>query len=352
MGKKTGKSAFQKALVSHASDETEYGMEFIDLPAGIKGGVAELVEAKVGEYKTGDNQGEEFLYMAGVVIKPKKAMSITKAWQDGRVVILASEEVEVEGQRTSTMEPLCATTKTDGDIVSVDEHVANALNSLRMLGANTSVVDSPKSFEALLEALKEAKPTFKFGTSARDPSTEYPTPRVWERWYGAVDYEEGEEGDEVADDTDEVPDGEPESEADETEGEESEEGDDLEQLGEAADNDDEEAQKRLAELCESREDGEIDPDEYDTWAEVATLLSVGEEGEEGEGEEGEEGEGEGEGIIPEKGDVLSYKPPKARKSQECEVTAVFTAKETCNLKSLDTGKGYKSVEWSKLSEVE
>ncbi len=349
MGKKTGKSVFQKALVSHASDKTEFGMEFIDLPAGIKGGVAQLVEAKIGEYKTGVNQGEQFLYMAGVVIKPKKAMSITKAWQDGKVVVLASEEVEVEGQRTSTMEPLCATTKTDGDIVSVDEHVANALNSLRMLGADTSVVDSPKSFEALLEALKEAKPTFKFGTSARDPSSDYPTPRVWERWYGAVDNNTDEEEEGVADDTDEVPDEEPEAEEEEVD-EDEVSGDDLKQLGEAADNDDEEAQKRLAELCESREDGEIDPDDYDTWAEVATLLSIGEEEEEEE-EEGEEEEEE-EGIIPEKGDVLSYKPPKARKSQECEVTAVFTANETCNLKSLDTGKGYKSVEWSKLSEVE
>jgi len=82
-------------------------------------------------------------------------------------------------------------------------------------------------------------------------------------------------------------------------------------------------------------EAEIDSNAYETWAEVAELLSPE----------------ENESLIPEKGDIVSYKPPRAKKQGEYKVTSVSDDK-TCNLESLDTGKAYGDVSWDKLSEVE
>lgn len=339
MGKRTAKSGFGASLKSHANDETNYGMEYIDLPAGIKGGVARLVEAKLGEYKSGDNQGENFLYLAGVVLSPKKALSITKAFQDGKVQVLSTEEVEVEGQRTSCMEPLCNTTKANDDVITSDEHVANALNELRKLGADTSKITTPKAFNEMLEALKEAAPTFKFGTSSKDPTAAYPTPRVWEGWYGTVDIDEEEEED-VDDDTEDVPDDDDTEEDDDDSKEDEDDESTLWKLGEWADSGDSESESKLTALAS---EAELDPDDFETWAELAEALP--------EPEQDDEDDDEGD-IMPEKDDIIEYKPPKSRKNVQCKVTAVFASKETCNLKNLDTGASYKDIAWERLSEVE
>ncbi len=61
MAKRTKKSGLSvKSFKDHARDETEYGMEFIDLPGGITGGIARLVDAKLGVYAKGNNAGENF----------------------------------------------------------------------------------------------------------------------------------------------------------------------------------------------------------------------------------------------------------------------------------------------------
>jgi len=55
----------------HKDDETRYGGGS-DLPKGIEGGIAQLVDCKFDTYKTGDNKGEFFFYAAGIVKAPKE----------------------------------------------------------------------------------------------------------------------------------------------------------------------------------------------------------------------------------------------------------------------------------------
>ena len=350
MAKRKKASGLSGLLKSHASDETNYGTDFTDLPPGIKGGIAELIEAKIGNYQTGANEGEQFIYLAGVVRKPDVVQGVVrKMFKDGKVQIVNVEDVEVKGQRTSIMLPLCNTgegkrAKTD------DENVQNALNELRKLGGEdcTVTVEDDKTLIALLEELKDQGILFKFSTSDSTPTKEYPEPRVWENWFGAVDEDEAGLDDEEEEDPEE-------EEEVEEEAEEEEEGDDaeedkipFEELGEAADTGDDEAEARLTELAG---ENDLDPDEYPTWAELATALASPDlEGEvKGEEEEEEEEENsEEEADDPEKGEVYLYKPPKARKAKEIEVTAVFPGKKTCNVKQLEDGKVHKSVSWDDL----
>ena len=393
MAKKTQTSAiFNKALQAHATDETDYGMEFIDLPAGISGGIAQLVDCHIGVYQKGNNQGKKFCYLGGVVQKPDKAVSTVKRFEDGAVVVVSRETVEVRGQRTSQSIPLCETTKANGDTIELDDHVKRMLNELRMLGADTAEIVDDNSLETLLSALQEAKPYFKFSTSESEPNELFPDKgRVWENWHGARGLEEWSPNNQpadVVDETDEVDDVDTTVEDDTREL-----SDDLHELGEAADNSDTASEDRLkelakaaglteeeindtpnwvgvAELTESRggtsakpsvaetslletgkladqgdgpsisrleEDArhaDVDPDEFETWAELAAEL------------------GSTEAVTPVKGENYLYKPPKARKAVECEATAVFEGKQTCNLKNLDDHKPYKGVAWSELEEID
>ena len=52
--------------------------------------------------------------------------------------------------------------------------------------------------------------------------------------------------------------------------------------------------------------------------------------------------------APQKGQVCYYKPPKAKKAVECEITAVYDKAQTVNLKNLSDNKILKSVPWSTL----
>lgn len=101
MQKTSSKFDFNKALRDHAKDETTYQMDFTDLPGDITGGVAKLVEAKLGEYKSGPNQGQKFLYLAGTVVQPKQAAKITKVWDADKkaVKVVDASTVIIEGQR-------------------------------------------------------------------------------------------------------------------------------------------------------------------------------------------------------------------------------------------------------------
>jgi len=345
----------RKAFDAHKGDETVLPGGG-SLPEGIEHGIAQLVEVKFDTYKKGDNKGELFFYAAGTVVSPK-----TVTMDDGT-------KVPVQGLRTSIIEPLHDTPNRSR--ATFDDHLAWVLNTLRKLGLDTEGLELDDLEEAC-EELKESAPHFSFRTWKGEATKQYPNPRVNEQWGKFIeDFEEGEEDDEVEDETedDEVVDEdeeeetdeeeteeeEDESEEDEPEEDEEEEEEEEEQsaseLAELADEGDEEAEATLNAMCE---EAGIDPNEYNTWAAVAEALDspdneLGEEDE--EEEETEEEEEEEEEIEPEKGDVYLFKPPKARKSVECEVTAVFKSKKTVNLKSLDNGKLYKSVGWDKLSE--
>lgn len=287
----------RKAIVGHAKDETTLG--FQKLPRGIKNGRAKVVKVEFSEFKSGDYEGEPYLRAEAIILSPKTFPGFGK----------------LAGQRTSIMIPLCDTQKANGDVTSFDDNMARALNELRKMGGDTEDMESVEELEALAEAIVEEGPTIKFSTSGKEPTKADPDPRVWENWDGLAEEEDEEEED------DEVEDDEEEEESEEEEEEESEE------------EEEEEAEEEDEEESEDEEEEEESEDEED-------------EEEEAEEEEEEEDEQE----APEKGDVFNYKPKGAKKAIECEVTAVFASKQTCNLKNLTDGKTmYKSVPWDKLA---
>src|SRR5262245_7350294 len=101
--KGSGKLNLGAMIQAHAQDQTDYGQDFSALPPGISGGVAKFVEGKIGTYKTGDNQGEKFVYLAGVVVEPVEHTWVPKVFDAtaNKVVNLPAMTRRVEGGRTS-----------------------------------------------------------------------------------------------------------------------------------------------------------------------------------------------------------------------------------------------------------
>jgi hypothetical protein len=300
----------KKAVQSHREDETRFDVGG-RLPAGIENGVAQLVDCRFGQYEKGDNKGEYFFYAAGVITAPE-----------------AHNGVPIKGLRTSIIEPMHDTPGRKR--ATVDDHVEWVLNEMRKLGADTKNVEI-EDLETLAAALKEEGPHFRFRTWKGEATKQFPNPRVNEVWNGLVDFD-GEVTSAVEDNTED------------TEGETgAAEEADLASLGNAADDDSDEAaqseaQVQLSEMCEAQG---VDPDQYETWAEVAAVLSEGST----EGEQEAEGE-----VQPAIGEVWYYKPPKAKKKVEVDITAVFEGKKTVNCKNLEDNKTtYRSVPWDQLS---
>lgn len=171
-----------KAHEAHKSDETKYGM--VDLPAGIKGGLARLAMAKIDEYKEdkpkmGVKKGDLYAIFRGIAITPER--------HDGQVV---------KGQGVTLTVPLCDTSKTkDGQVVPTpfEENWANFLNELRKFGLNTAAIPHT-AVEATLLSLEQSKPVFKFSTrgwtppkTASDPN---PKEMVFTQYDGVVSAEE------------------------------------------------------------------------------------------------------------------------------------------------------------------
>jgi len=123
---------------------------------------------------------------------------------------------------------------------------------------------------------------------------------------------------------------------------------DLAELAIAADGGDDEAASRLAGLAKEAGVDEDTINSLEDWASVVSLIEGSEKVDEAEEETEEEEEEEAEPWQPEKGEVYPYKAPGKRKAVDCEVTAVFTTKETINLKNLDDDKIYRGVSWDKL----
>lgn len=314
MAKHTSRSGFvakfgrqgQDAFDAHKDDETVYGVG--GLPPGIEGGIAQLSNCKFDVYKSGDNQGEYYFYLEARVLQPKVFQTM-------------SGSQNIEGGLVQLTEPLCETP--DRSRPTFEDHVDFVLNELRKLGIETGET-SFADLEAIVAALKEEQPCTRFRTWQGSATEQFPNPRVNHVFLGHCAHPE-EEPDDVVDETGETPTDEGPVE------------DDLAALGEAADGQDEEAENRLVELAEQYG---IDPESLEKWADVAAAIE--------EVQSGPTSQEESEPKEPEKGDVCNYKPPRARKSIECEVTAVFPGKQTCNLRSLDDQKSYRSVPWDKL----
>lgn len=384
--------------------DTRYGSGG-DLPAGIDGGIAQIVQAYFKVHEDGDHKGKVFAFFGGTVKSPGE-IRLPKD-KGGNVV-------RVRGMRTTKFIPCYSTQRKgqQGDTVgkTFEENWDVLLNELRMLGVSTADV-SDDEMEDVLKGLQDEQPHFRFRTWSGSATEKWPNPRVNEQWQGVEGLEEyaDEDGDEVEDETNEDPDKEaPEEAADDAE-------EDVEALGEAADSEDVSAAVRLTELAAAVG---LDPNDYDTWADVVVALGgvsggTEEEEEEEAGEEAEEGgdytladqkweailadveededaqtvitnaaseagidpdeyetwvevveaiaaTGEGTELTdvepedteftPEKSEIHLYKPPGAKKSREFEVMSVNQAKKIVGLKALDNDKRYNNVPWAKLEE--
>lgn len=344
-----GKSAFmakmgdklRKAHEAHKGDETTYS-EFGNLPEGIDGGIAQIVEVKFDQYKKGETKGEFFFYAAGTVHKP-----------------LEHNGMRTEGLRTVIMEPLCDTpTRTRK---TVDDHVEWIYNELRKLGVDTSSM-SFDDLEPACEALKEAAPFFRFrtwkGSKATEGKYKDQEPRVQHQWDGAVEYdpETGEGGGAVEDSSGEAP-SESEAASSEAGGEI-----DVAALVEQANSGDGDAQQALTDAALAAGVSKEDVDTAANWEAVADYITQA-----GEGAVSSESEPEPEKPWePKKGETCTYQPidpktkkpfidpktKKARKPVECTIEGSDKKSKTATLKNLDDGKTtYKGVKWDAITKV-
>lgn len=327
------------AVKAHSSDETNYGR--IDLPPGIKGGVAQLVECKFDQYKSGDQQGEWYFRAAGVVLEPKE-------------VEYKGQVVPVAGQHTSIMIAVCDTTTQGGKVTTVEQHVAQILNEMRKLGAETAGAGAA-DMEGIAASLKDAQPFFRFSTSERKDQTSGDVTGVWENWNGnkglenyippaddgTVDNTSIGEGSGQTGDAANPP--------DDTAGE------DYDALLTAANETDaavaSPAQTRLVEIAVEK--GVCDKDTAEgapSWEDLVSWIK-------GESKPGEAAAAPAE---PDKGETWKYAPPDPKdktgkrklKAIECQVTAVNKPKRTADLKSLTNTKDvFKGVSWDEMEPV-
>lgn len=357
-----------KALQNHANDQTDWGRDFGRLPPGITGGIAELVDAKLGTYGPETRTpGEAYVRLVATVISPKKHTYIPKSLVNGKIAIGEPTTMSIEGLQFSQNLPLCDTQRmVDGKptVVDLDDNVGRMQNELRKLGADTSEIATLEDLTGMMEALKEAAPRFRFSTWASDPSLQYPEPRTWENWNGIKGVEET-----AAEEPEEA---EVEEEEEEAEVGSDDDGRDLQALARDADGGDTDA---ATEVSNRAVGCGLDPEDYATWVECANAIEGGgkktkktkvkeeepeeeeaeeeeeeaeEEAEEEEAEEEEE-EAEEEPAVPTKGDVALFKPKGSRKEIDVEITAVFAKKQTVNLKRLDDGRIYKDIPWDRIT---
>jgi hypothetical protein len=330
-----------KAVEAHKDDEARVGVA--PLPAGIEGGVAQLTMCKFDVYKEGDLKGEFYFMAMGSVLKPREIGG-----------------VGIAGLYTQLGPiPVCDTPKRTKK--TVEEHVDEVLNHLRLLGVDTKEIPTeqgPAAVAAWLEnaaaALQQSQPTFRFRTWIGTATPQFPTPRVQHSWLGACEYEaDGTEVPVVQDTTPEAVVEDEQADDSRTEEDQGDAGEDLNALAEKADGGDRDAAEALQDMALKAGIKQKQIDATKDWAEVAAMVqeTPGGSEEAAGGETAEEEEAEPEPVVPSKGSVYKFKAPKAKKLSECEVLQVMAKAQTVNLRDLDSpGKKtvYKDVPWDKL----
>lgn len=361
MPKKEAKSSFMSRVAEaheqHKNDETKMSSGG-ELPGGIEHGVAKLVDVHIGVYQKGDYEGEPFFMAAGTVLEPKTHLIYDQSSKKSRAV-------NIFGLRTQIGPiPLCDTTDSRGNQISLADHWETVLNHLRLLGVDTKTVEPDDIITEdngvygsgpVLEALSQSGITFRFRTWQGKATQQYPNPRVNHDWRGAVEYEDTEAPEAVEDDTAEPEQGEtpqweqdaqaeeaasaPEPEQDEPEAEPAQETSDpdLGELGRLADEqDDKDAQSQLIGLAKLHG---IDYEAPSSWSEVALLILQAEAGELQEVQPETEWE-------PIEGEIGLYTPPKAKKPVVCEFGKVFSKAKKVNI-TVD-GKVIKAVSFDQV----
>lgn len=293
---------------AHKNDETKYGSGS-DLPAGINGGIAQLVEMKVGEYNEGDNKGKLFMCIAGIVKLPVEFNGI-----------------KIEGLRTQLIVKLFANNNR-----SKDEMIAKACNEVRKMGGMIGEIKA-RDLPVLMDAIKVEAPHFRFRTYAFTPDNAKPddAPIIVHEFRGKIDnYESNGAAGGVIDNTGAPADG----------GEGQVPDDDWDVVVAAANNDDGGAQAKLQDTCKALGMTEAAVNDIGTWEELAEIIKSG-----GAPAAGSETTTPAAGDWkPEKNDVFTLKLKGMKSAQKLTVVQMF--KETVHLKN-EAGKDFKGLAWS------
>ena len=322
---KLGKK-LETAVKKHRSTPVENKGQ-VELPHGIEGGIAKLVDCKFGIYKSGKMEGEFYFLARGIVVSPK-----------------LHEGMPVEGLSTMIMEPVCDTPTYSRK--TIDDHVKWVLNELKKLGADTAEI-SAEELETLVGVLKDSQPYFRFRTWRGEATEAFPNPRTQHQWQGHIPNYSPEVVDDVQEEDDEEAPEAFETESDPTPapakktqqgGTQSTTEPDLSlvmELAELADADDEDAAEQLTELADQLGMSDEEKEEFDTWTEMAEeMLNRGNTQEEEETPEKPE---------IQKGDIVSYVPPGWDEPEEMEVKTVNVKRQLVTLESLADGEVYKGV---------
>ncbi|MCK9568796.1 hypothetical protein M0R72_07640 [Candidatus Pacearchaeota archaeon] len=376
-------SKLAKAVEKHAEDKTEYDVSG-NLPGGIEGGIAKLVDCKFVEIAPGKtNAGEILFYAAATVVRPVEV--------GGQLI---------KGLRTQINEPLFDTPTRARK--TFDEHVEEVMNRLRILKGvkpGQTLEIGVDDLESLAAEVKEEAPYIRFRTWAGSKQTlvnrngkffvvggktemgPYKSedaaraankyidrePMVSHYWGEVVDFvpEEGDEvvdesgdAEEVEEEAEEVEEAEEASEDESEDEEEASEGDaeadELDELATQADDGDKDAVKQLKAKAIAAGISKEAMADAENWAAVVEMMRASsdeEEETEEEADEEEEGEDE-EDADPEKGDVVNFKPPKAKKAVEAEVLLINAKKQTANVRTVDDRKVFKDVPLAQISKIE
>ena len=321
---KLKKKGLAKAHKSHRGDETTIPDGGGDLPAGIEGGVAELVQVEIKTHEEGNNKGELFAFISGVVKEP-----------------IVHEGIKCKGRRTSLFIPLYDTPNSPKKPL-FEDHYADLLNELRKMGVSTDEMEY-EELEEIINDLAEEGIHFKFHTWQGKPTEQFPNPRVNHQFMGAIDdyVDDSDPDDEVVEGEADVQDAEkqePEEQEDESEAVEGEEEVSLDDLGTAADSGDDEA---IATLTKKASEAGLDPDDYDEWSSLATAL--GSFSDDGGDEKSIASKEEDEESDPEVGDILNYIDTLV------EVTKVYARKKTADVQDIENDDEYQDVAWSDLT---
>ncbi len=311
-----------KVIDAHKNEEVDYGFGG-EMPAGVNG-IARLSAAKVDAYKKGENTGELFLYLAGICEQAQTGFEMCV------------------GNRTSLTLPLCATKGATADKnKTAEENQFDALTEIaKLLGIKTVGelnVRTGRDIANYCEALVKAKMRFKFSTSAGKVTPQYKVPRIFHNWSGLV----------KSSPTAPATNGQAQSAGvqDNTAAMQtpiSGDGEDWTAIGEAAVNDDTDAQVKITEAAE-KYGVAAQVNDAKSWSDAAALVAQAAGGGAAPAAEAPEGDDATE-WKPEKGKLVTLKPPKAKNECECEITAVFS--ETVTLRRTKDNFTFKGVPWS------
>lgn len=179
-----------KAHQAHeANKRNEVTFDRVDLPPGIKAGLAQLVMAKWDEYKEGGLKGEPYVMLRGIAITPERFPHTTKN-ADGSVTTVM---VPVKGQGVLLMCPLCdEPAKGKREARSFEQNWGDMLNELgKMLNVKNMEDTNADDIEPILAMLQESKPHFLYSTRGYTPSVSKerpnPTEMVFTQFDGVTD---------------------------------------------------------------------------------------------------------------------------------------------------------------------